>query len=233
MKAALSRAIEVRERFPLQQFGQAHDWSTWDGKTGCAHTTLQSLVKMWTGRDVTPDDISRVALYPWPSKNPGRRGLRADEVFRVFRKYGLPYSLAVGMTVEQLLRASNKAPVLFGVRYGDYPLAKGIRPPWRAVPPYAEEHGATQRYGFDGAHMAMLLGYEPHVVNGKTTHYDAYVFEPNHNSGRIENPRRPAYDVITTQQLRRAFESIKSLPVWTRTYAFVPTRSLPIPTKGN
>lgn len=224
-KPRLARAIERREDWPVQQFGQSDDVSTFQGKTGCTHTILQSLIHLWRGVRVSQDEISRIARYPWPNANPRMRGLTPAEVVRVFDSYRLPYVVASGASIEVVLRASNKAPVLYGVRYGDYPHAKGLAEPnvFRSIA--AIEHGATQRSGFDGAHACELLGYEHHATS--SPHYDAFSHEPNHNSGRTESPRRPAFDVITTVQLRKAFEAITTAG-WANTYAFLPTRDLPL-----
>lgn len=226
MKPALNRYLDQRRARPRHQFGQAGCASTFGGSSGCTHTALQDLIQLWTGRILTHDDISRIAGYPWPSQNRTRRGLQWPEVQRVFRHFGLPYVMKSGLTVEELLRASNLAPALVGIRYGDHPRKQGLATPnvFRNGP--AELNGATQRAGFDGAHAAVLAGYEPHRVKGVTKHYDAYVVEPNH--GSASRPEKPAYDVITTAQLRRAFEAIKTLPRWNATYAFVATRALPI-----
>lgn len=222
-KPRLQKAIDRRRAWPVQQFGQADDVSTFAGRTGCTHTVLQALIDIWRGLRPSHDSISRTARYPWPSANPRARGLTPAEVVRVLAAYRLPYTIASGAEIETVLRASNRAPVIYGIRYGDYPRSDDL-PPGRAQPPYAEQHGATQRTGFDGAHACLLLGYELHTV--KPQHYDAFSMEPNHNSGRAETPRRPAYDVITTIQLKRAFEAITTTG-WSRTYAFLPTRELP------
>ena len=209
----------MRRANPVHQFGQSNDATTFAGRTACTHVALQVLIEFWTGRRATIDEISRIAFYPKPAANPEMRGLRPVEVVRVLQHFKMPYRLALGLSVEELLRASNKGPCLFGMRYGDYPRNDAL-PPWRARPPYAEVNGATQRAGFDGAHAGVLGGYEFDATDAR---YEAYTVEPNHASGRPENPKNPPFDLITTSQLRQAFEAIKTT-AWNATYAFVPTR---------
>jgi hypothetical protein len=71
-------------------------------------------------------------------------------------------------------------------------------------------------FGFSGAHAVLALGYHKTPAG-----YRAYVNEPNH--GNPARPERPVYDIVTTAQLKKAWEKTLLLqPNW----AYVPTRTV-------
>lgn len=226
--AQLRKAILAARRWPAQQFGQAGDYYTFSGATGCTHTVLQRLIYLWTGRKVSHDTISRVAGYPPPGRNARRRGLTPQEVERVVKHYGLPYKVVFGLTYTEVIEASKKGPVGFGHAYGWWPEWKGYRydgvradgkPNGFANP--SGKCGRTQLTGFNqGAHFGLLLGVatdpaKPDVV---------YAHEPNH--GSPARPEKPAYDRMTVAQFREVYDSYSDV-LGRAPYALVPTRTLP------
>ena len=224
-KPRLDKAMLSRRRHPIQQFGQGDDESTWNGATGCTHTTLQNLALLWKGRMYSHDQISMVVGYPF--RPASRRGLRPSEVETFCRYAGLPYKVCWGMTAMEVLRKSNAGPVGFGHVYGWTPEWTGYRyngikadgrPNGFAHP--SGDAGKTQLTGFErGAHMSLLLGYLPN----DTFTYAVYVHEPNH--GSASRPERPYYDWYSKDQFLRMYDSYHK--VLGRTpYALVPTKGL-------
>lgn len=212
----------------VQQFGQAADYYTFGGATGCTHVVLQWLVYLWKGRKVTQDDVSRACGYPLPGNNPGRRGLRPYEVQRAIAYYGLPYKVVFGLSASEVLTASKDGPVGFGHVYGYWPDWKGYyyggtradgRPNGFATP--SGRAGRTQLTGFErGAHFGMVLG----VAIGDDAPDLVYAFEPNH--GSAARPEKPAYDRMTRAQLAKVYGSYTNV-LGRSPYAIVPVQKLP------
>ncbi len=67
------------------QFG-AENKTTNRGTEGCTHTVLQALIYLWTGKDVTQDEISKAAGY-----RPEDVGMNSGHVDKVIKHYDLPY----------------------------------------------------------------------------------------------------------------------------------------------
>lgn len=227
--ARLRKAILNRRAKPFQQFGQTGDYTTFGGATGCTHTVLQWLIWIWKHRWVTHDEISHVAGYPTPPNNPRRRGLYPAEVMRVVRAYGLPYTVKLGLTANQVLTiAKSKGPVGFGHAYPWWPEWKGYR--YAGITAdgkpngYARVYGKagrTQLSGFTGAHFGVVLG----VATDPTGPDWVYAWEPNHDSGA--RPERPPYDRMDVAQFGRTYDSYRK--VLGRTpYALIPTEKLPL-----
>jgi hypothetical protein len=224
----LRKAIKKRRAWPVQQFGQANDYYTFGGATGCTQTVLQALIHLWFGTKVSQDTISRVAGYPLPGANPNRRGLRPSEVMRVVNHYHLPYKVVFGMPVLDVAHASKLAPVGFGHIYGWWPEWKGYHyggttadghPNGYATP--TGHAGRTQLKGFNnGPHFGLLLGYaaDPDAPDLY------YAWEPNHNSA--SRPEKPPYDRMTYGQFTNVYESYRDVG-HRSLYALVPTRTLP------
>lgn len=213
----------------LQQFGQYDDESTYNGATGCTHTILQRLIKAKTGATPSHDIISAVAGYPFPSTNPGRRGLisgnsGSSEAERVFRRYGLPYRVVFGWSFEALKARMALGPVMLGVRYGWWPEDYGYAYYGKVADGkpngFAFRHGKTQLTGFEqGYHAVLALGTL--MVQGKE---HAYANEPNH--GSPARPEKPDYDDMLASQLKNAYlqygSTGRSLLAWIPTTNFRP-----------
>lgn len=214
----LAFLAEARTR-TLQQFGQTDDESTFNGATGCTHTVLQILIYAKTGRIYSHDEISQVAGYPWPSQNPGRRGMRAStaptsELMRVVRSFGLPYkpvfynsdlTPAIWAWLNRVTNANG--PALVGIKYDWHPdkrgtVYNGIKADGKPNG-FAEIGGATQLYGFAGPHAELRVGYD-RSSDGK---YHDWWRDPNH--GSPARPERPAYDRLSTAQSRKLIQSYR------------------------
>lgn len=206
--ARLKAEIEARRKRPSQQFGQRGDESTFGGATGCTHTCLQWFIWRENAKWVTHDEISRIALYPWPRGNPDRRGMRPTEVQRVINHYKLDLKIVIGWPALAVAKASKHGPVMFGHLYPWWPEWKGFRygtqradgkPNGYATP--SGKAGRTQLSGFSGRHMGVLFGYATDP-SGPDLYYG---WEPNHGSS--VRPERPPYDRFTYTQFRRCYES--------------------------
>lgn len=209
----------------LQQFGQSDDESTWNGRTGCTHTVLQRLVKAKTGQYYSHDRISQVATYPWPAQNPRMRGMFSgggdDEVGNVMHHFGLPYVLKLDWTWAQVISATMKGPVLYGIRYGYWPEDVGYRYGGHVADGkpggFAFRNGKSQLYGFEkGYHATLLLGQR--LIRGG---YRAYGNEPNH--GSKTRPERPDYDSVPAKYAARAYQQYAS--EGRRLFAWIPTQT--------
>lgn len=230
--ARAAKAMNKRRAKPFQQFGQGGDFYTFNGATGCTHTILQFLAYLWLGKWYSHDQISVLAGYPSPGVNPGRRGLRPSEVQRFCTKVGLPYVVRYGVGAYEMLKLTSKGPVAFGHSYSRWPEWYGFvyggrradgQPNGYARP--SGKAGRTQLVGFsppNDAHFGLLLGWDP-AQSARSFRVAAW--EPNHNSG--SRPEDPPYDLMTSGQFRKVYESYQKT-LGRTLYALVPTRSLPL-----
>lgn len=212
-----------RDHTGLQQFGQPNSFTTFNGATGCTHAILQRLIRAKTGQHVTQDQISTIAGYPRPNLNPHRRGLNATEVTRVLHHYGIPMKVVAGMTFDRLKTYRSTGPIALAVMYGWYPEERGCVYMGRRADGkpngYAIRNGKTQLSGFTGRHMTLWLGSRTVVVGGHKR-YRSSANEPNH--GSASRPEKPAFDVMRTRRLRRAYDSYADANGGLR-YAWIPT----------
>jgi hypothetical protein len=222
-KPSLSAALAIRRAHPLQQFGQPYDSRWADGAQACGATTWQFLIRFWTGKHYTLDQIAIIAGHP---RNSG--GLEYHEMLQLIYRLRLPYKIIKNQPFETAMRASNAGPVWIPTQYSWWPewrgyVYHGIRADGNPNG-FALTAGKTQLAGFSGRHATVLLGYLPWDDSDADTTVDAYhafVMEPNHNSA--SRPEDPPYDVITTQQYRRAYDAYRSING--SVYAAVPTRT--------
>jgi hypothetical protein len=223
--ARLKAEIRARRARPSQQFGQANDYSTWGGATGCTHTVLQWLAWRVRGHWYTHDEVSHIAGYP--AHNAAHRGMRPAEVQAFIDHVGIPYKVTFDLTALQVAHLSKRGPVGIAHIYGWWPEWKGYRygtktadgrPNGYATP--TGHAGRTQLSGFeDGRHMGLLLGYATDA-SGPDLYY---AWEPNH--GSPARPEKPPYDRMSYDQFKRTYDSYAK--AGNRPYAIVPTRTLP------
>jgi hypothetical protein len=225
-KPILAAARAMREKYPLQQFGQPYDSKWHDGATACAGTSWQFILRFWKNKHYTLDQVAVLAGYPTREQWANWGGLQPTQIQRLIYKAKLPYKLIVNPTWATVSQATNLGPVFVPTMYSHWP-------EWRGAPytgrfdgrpnGYAIKGGKTQAT-FSGRHATVYLGYLPWDDSDADTTVDAYhafVMEPNHNSA--SRPEDPPYDIITTTQYRIAFEQYKANTG--STYIFVPTRS--------
>lgn len=221
------KAMSVRRAHPLQQFGQGDDESTRNGADGCTHTVLQYLARLWLNRSYSQDQVS--VLAGWSSGARPGRGLYPSEVQRFCTRVGIPYQVRFGLSAYDVLKLSDRGPVGFGHAYSHWPEWRGYTYFGVKADGYPNGYagplgraGRTQLRGFTGAHFGIVLGWDP---DQSTSSRRVVAWEPNHNSP--SRPEDPAYDLITSGQLRTVYESynrvLKRSP-----YALVPYRSLPL-----
>lgn len=226
------RAMARRRGRPFQQFGQPDDASTFGGATACTHTVLQFLATLWLGKWYSHDQVSKLAGYPSAANNPTRRGLRPSEVQRFCDAVKLPYVVKLNMSAFDMLEVSRRGPIGFGHSYSTWPEWYGFHYAGRVADGspngYARPFkaaGRTQLAGFvppNDAHFGLLLGWDKTASSGAAR---VVAWEPNHGSGA--RPEKPPYDLMTSAQFRKVFESYQK--VLHRTpYALIPTRYLPL-----
>jgi len=224
--ARARKAMKLRTDRPFQQFGQAYDYATQGGATGCTDTCLQYLALLWTGRLYTHDRIRSLTGAP------RTRGLRPSEVQSFCTRVGLPYQVRFGMSAYSVLQASERGPVGIAHSYSYWPEWRGYRYAGRTADGHPNGYagplgaaGRTQLAGFsppNDAHFGVLLGWDSSL---STYTRRVAAFEPNHDSP--SRPENPPYDQMTSAQFRRVYESYRRV-LGRSLYALVPTRSLPL-----
>lgn len=208
----------------LQQFGQGSDTSTFNGATGCTHTVLQRLIKAKTGANVTHDQISKIAGYPYPVDNKGRRGMTTSEMQRVVNHYNLPIKLKMGATWLDIIEGLKRGPVVIGILYGYWPEQKGSTYYGSKADGkpggFAYRHGKTQLTGAEGVFHAILL-FGRKKVRGT---WRVLGNEPNH--GSPNRPEKPDWDAVKSSYAHRAYDQYASTGrtrfAWLPTTTFKP-----------
>jgi hypothetical protein len=177
------------------QFGQKHDKTTNNGSEACTHTVLQALIYLWTGQDVTQDEISTVAGY-----KPGDVGMNSTHVDRVVAHYRLPYTATFRMakppTADGLIHTVRTlGPALVAVDYGLYPLDKRFGGPNTAF------QGGRSDLGFDGNHAVCFFAAR---WLRKRDEYRPRFMDPDH--GSPARPEIPDFDTFTDHQFGRMWK---------------------------
>lgn len=227
-KAVLDKLLASRKKNPYGQFGTTDDESTDNGQLACTHAVWRFIIHAYTGKWYSFDQISHMAGFPFGggSRN---RGMSVDEAKRLILVTKIPYVYKNNLTGSELLIASNKGPVMFAMRYGNWPnwfkyRGKTTHSPYARPVSHA---GRNQFTGFFGSHAGVLLGFVRVMSGGKFVRNDCYVFEPNHNSPA--RPEKVPYDVVTQTDLTRAYLAVKTQLGWSVTMAFVPTKAPTFP----
>lgn len=231
-KARLTKAAEaMKRRLDFQQFGQANDSYVWQGATACTHTICQSLYYIWFGKVLTLNRINTLAGMPVLAHNAAGkpRGMNSRELQRFFDATGLPYVVRFGLTFRELLTYSNRAPVMYGMRYGTAPeWPNYVYQGHRARAPFALHGGKTQLVGAESIrHAVLMLGYRQILDDrtGKAVAFHVWRKEPNHHSPARQE--RPPFDVITAKHAQAEYDAYTTV-LGNTPYAAIPTRSLPL-----
>lgn len=228
MATMLEKCAASRRKRPTGQFGTADDECTDGGALGCTHCIWAFIAWCYKGKRYTHDQLTKYSGYPCGGGSTNR-GMKISESQALCRALGLPLVYKANLSSSELLRASKVGPVLFAMRYGDWPNwahYKGVtRPkPW-ARP--LDDCGRNQFAGFFGGHAGCLIGYRRRESAGKFLRNDCWVVEPNHDSPA--RPQNVPYDVVTQTQLNNAYIATKTKLRWSSTMAFIPTRSPSFP----
>jgi hypothetical protein len=222
-KPLLDRVLALAEANPqLQQFGQPpnEDDEVWHGKTACTHTVCQMLNLVWNGEKLSLNQVNRMAGMPKnaTSEKGKPRGMRPPEFRRFLQAAGIPMVLRFGLPFGELLKASNRAPVFYAMRYGSAPRKSADRP-----------NGSSQRGGKeidDIRHAVLMLGFlEIPGRNGGPSRIEVFRKEPNH--GSPNRRERPPYDTLSDREARIEYEDYHKL-LRNPLYAALPTRALPL-----
>jgi hypothetical protein len=238
-ESAIDRAVRTfLESHPgLQQFGQINDDAVFDGRTACTHTCWQIIAALWTGRLYSLNKINSLAGMPYQARNADGepRGMRHSESQTVVRRLGLPYTLVLDKSWEELQVLQQRGPIIYSVRYGSEPdqlgyvSRAGIKADGKPNG-YASRGGKTQMTGFENGAHAVLGGlaryaFEP-ASSGATPvrHIEELRRDPNH--GNAARPERPPYDIITPAQAGREYDDYRDVLNRTR-FAWVPNIALP------
>lgn len=174
------------------QFGQKHDGTTSNGREACTHVVWQSLIYLWTGQDVTIDEVSAAAGY-----TQGDVGMNSGHCDRVIAHWKLPYTATFRMasppTTNGLIQVvRNLGPALIAVPYGLYPLDAGVAKNNEAI------QGGRSDLGFSGNHAVAVFGAR---WLRKKSQYRIRGMDPDH--GSPARPAIPDFDIYTDRQLAR------------------------------
>ena len=183
------------------------------GATACTDNCVAEIVRAETGRRVFPASVRAL------SGRPMCLGLRPSDVLNVLKKYGVKgYVYKSGVTVEEVLRATDRGVVLVGVGYRLYPRKRGISGPGGVA-----EIGGKTDTGFRGAHAITVWGRrtwtsKPRNWTPRTLQFSpgtrVWTRDPDHRQATM-----PAYDRISIGQLREAMRAIVTDTPWQSTFA--------------
>lgn len=189
----------------IQQHGQADAEDVFGGSTACTHAICQFLFQLWHDERKSLNEINALAGMPRKARNADGdpRGMRPEEVQKFFEKAGIPMVLKFGREFQNILAASNRGPVFYGMRYGSAPRRRGFGPTENGFA-RPRKRGATQFGIANERHAVLLLGYLQVLgPDGTPIRTDVYRKEPNHGSGA--RPERPPYDIIHASQARKEY----------------------------
>jgi len=199
------RILERRNRY---QFGQPK--SDLVEQSGCTDTSIQLVVLMAKGKSVSLNDVRRRSGAPQDTP------MSTTEALRALHSYGLPYEAVTGLQASGAVHiAKTRGPVIIAENYWAHPQWMGYTYLGRTLKGRATNlQGKSVRVGLSHPLRrsgltqwdyrlghAVLLGTDTYEDR---THY-AVVRDPNHNSAA--RPERPAYDLVTMQQLNRMMKS--------------------------
>lgn len=217
----LSTYLGSRAQHPTGQFGQTNDVSTWDGKTGCGQTSVQTILRAFRSVTPTHDELSKLMGYWRPANLAGTSAEQLAKALGHWIYYSVlgvrrrGYKAAYGLSLADLRAATAKGPVILVVKYRLYPTWKGYKGVARPAP-YAAPLGKAGRNQFpspDILHWVVLAG----TMAGGTYAGKLAVMEPNHRSGA--RPEAVPIDYIALVDLDRAYRAGGLIAV-------IPTRSI-------
>jgi hypothetical protein len=132
--------------------------------------------------------------------------MRPSELEAFFRNADIPMKLVFGRSFEKIMKASDRGPVFYGMRYGSAPRRKGTPTEngfARPFPPL--RRGATQVGSPETRHAVVMLGYlHRRDASGTLIATDVFRKEPNH--GSPSRPEKPPFDKIFAHQAKREYE---------------------------
>jgi hypothetical protein len=208
------RFVAWRKAHPLGQFGQPHSVATFNGKTACGPTSVQSIIGAVRGGPLpTLDAICRTIGYYRPKS---KVGTTAEQLAKALGHWRLSYRARYGASLSELRSASHQGPVVIVVDYPTYPnwqrYGGTARPtPW--AKPWGKA-GANQFPKPRIKHWVVLAGGA--LTEGPYKGLLA-VMEPNHRSA--SRPQKVAIDYVSPASLEAAYNAGGKIAV-------VPTRSV-------
>jgi hypothetical protein len=210
------------------QFGQPDSWKVSD--SACSDTSIQHVVKLTKDLNVSLNAVRD------RSGAPNSTPMNSDEALRALRSYGLPYVRVNDLRAAELMRVARaRGPVILCVAYWAYPQWLGYTyagrtlwgtstsPSGRRVNvgvSIPKRHSGLTQWTFRLGH-AVVLGTDTHQ-SGK---HLGVIRDHNHNSA--SRPERPAYDLLTAQQINRMLDAYRDM--YGYRVALIPTR--PVITK--
>jgi hypothetical protein len=224
IRRKVKRILARRKMF---QWGQPDSSLTGYGMYGCADTCIQLIARIAQGKTYTLNQVRRAtgaAPYGPTSADAAARGLR---------RLGLPYVIKANISTEDLIHiVKTRGPVLVAYRYWAHPHWKGATYTghrmngWttnntgnRVFVGFSSPEGASgaNQWGFRGGHAA-LIAWVRDPDTGETV---IGIRDPNH--GSTARPKKPAWDKVSTKQLRAMLNSIR--PAYGgSTLVFIPTK---------
>lgn len=203
------------EKVRFAQFGQDHDKTTDNGREGCTHTCWQLIIKWYTGRDVTHDELSAIARYTMQDN-----GMNSGHCDRIIAHFRLPYVASwrqpKKLSARNLCKIAREVgPVLFAVPYGLYPLEAGLAD---NAPNGEAFQGGRDDLGFAGNHAVLLFSAKWRT---KISRYRPRGFDPDHAKHR----GIPKFDIYSEEQLARMWNHNLVGKDYGQ-FAYIPTKEL-------
>lgn len=190
------------------QGNQKHDHTTNNGSEACTHVAwLQAGIYLWTGLDVTIDEISHITGYVR-----GSGGMNSSHVDKAIAHWKLPYEatwrtkapngIVGGWTARDLEKTAREVgPVMVAVGYSLYPLDKDLLGSDHEMNGYAIQGGRVDT-NFTGIHAVLMFTarWRPALKQ-----YRPRVLDPDH--GFPSHPRVPRFDILTEVTFERMWNA--------------------------
>lgn len=206
------KSLDYPARF---QFGQA---APCRGTTSCTDTCMQMLGEYWKEKTYSLNEVRKLAQAKTHFDENPCTGINMVEALNGLAAMGINYRGATNITASYVATKVALGPVIVGVSGASYPADAQNH----CGKINKAEHGGRTQCSFKGAHAILVIGFQKHIKNGKTIHWDFIARDPNHNSsGR---PEKPTFDRITLAQMSKAINDLPKHSAFNTTFCLYPTK---------
>jgi len=204
------KVLRVLDRRNRYQFGQPPSTCNLVRESGCTDTSIQMIVLLAKDKKVSLNDVRR------RSGAPTGQPMNTTEALRALKSYGLNYEIRNNLGALGLMKmARTRGPVIVCEQYWAHPQWKGYTYAGRTLKGTAVNgNGNTVQPGFarplKRAGLTQWTFRSGHAVllatdDWRNGEHVGIIRDPNHNSPA--RPERPAYDIVSVNQLNRMIDS--------------------------
>jgi hypothetical protein len=222
----VERIFGRRNRY---QFGQPDQTTTLvgGGEVACTDTSIQMIVMLVKELNVSLNEVRRRSGAPFGQP------MDSIEALRALHSFGLPYERRNDLNAMECMNiADNRGPVILCVSYWAYAQWEGYTYAGRTLHGYAtspagrkvnvgvakpEKRAGLTQWTFPDGH-AVVEGCSKKIGRRRF----GVLRDPNHNS--VARPERPAYDLLTVQQMNRGLDAYERQ--YGHRVVLVPTRDI-------